>query len=674
MNSVGKRFPLGLGATICGIGSLVGFMSTCGWTHIIGWLAVASFILGWTIRGRFNYRNRYAIVAILAICAASLLVGDRPALQTNFVSSHSMRLALATVCILGLFQCWRYSQIGQRVYCCLAVVSHMVSLVMMGSLYDCWPVAIQGLGVALLVSDERSTSLGLRQSKSKMLSKLAPMVVVSALALALVLLFRWSDSKVNWLMSLINVAPAGSLRFPDRSPLSRMSRSNENPQVLARYYADSPSLYLISRTYSTYQKSNWDSPKDFTTLIGQPQQELHRYQLTSNNSPNLIEEHIEVAESSPGPIFPRDAQTLDVEPSQLNRTFGDSYSYPKGASEAPIRFRRTSGSGRQVFEKNFGIDERSALLQVPESLKISLLEISNEWLAQSKLTPGDLSKEALAHRMENYLQNHYEYGFGYPFDNHYEPVLSFLKVKPPAHCELFAASLTLILRSHGIPARYVVGFLAREYNSHGGYATIRVRDAHAWVEAYFEGKGWVTLDATPSVARAAPQGATHWLEDLSDALHTFFEKIWTQNWKDSLYQGWRLFKPLIPLAILLFGVNYMLRMRLRSKRKPKKRILVPIQTLTLTDSESQALLKTVERAWAEAGFARPAHLTLHRWWERLQIELPEGSNEIGKFLCLYQQFRYGQAEVSPTMLHELIESAENAKSSVPTAPSSTQKS
>jgi hypothetical protein len=43
----------------------------------------------------------------------------------------------------------------------------------------------------------------------------------------------------------------------------------------------------------------------------------------------------------------------------------------------------------------------------------------------------------------------------------------------------------------------VTGFLATEWNGFGHYYTVRQRDAHAWVEVYFPGSGWITVDPTP---------------------------------------------------------------------------------------------------------------------------------------------------------------------------------
>lgn len=77
------------------------------------------------------------------------------------------------------------------------------------------------------------------------------------------------------------------------------------------------------------------------------------------------------------------------------------------------------------------------------------------------------------------------------------PVEEFLFVTRQGNCEYFATSLTVLLRSLGIPARMVTGFQRGEWNPYGQYLLVRQRDAHAWVEAYFAGQGWLTLDPSP---------------------------------------------------------------------------------------------------------------------------------------------------------------------------------
>ncbi|MGZ9276702.1 MAG: DUF4129 domain-containing transglutaminase family protein [Candidatus Limnocylindrales bacterium] len=72
-------------------------------------------------------------------------------------------------------------------------------------------------------------------------------------------------------------------------------------------------------------------------------------------------------------------------------------------------------------------------------------------------------------------------------------------------CQWYASTMAVFLRELGIPARFVQGFLPGESDPAGGGRTIRNSDAHAWVQAYFPGHGWVDFDPTGgSVAQLAP--------------------------------------------------------------------------------------------------------------------------------------------------------------------------
>ena len=63
-------------------------------------------------------------------------------------------------------------------------------------------------------------------------------------------------------------------------------------------------------------------------------------------------------------------------------------------------------------------------------------------------------------------------------------------------CQYYASTMTVFLRELGIPARYVQGFLPGKPDPVGNSRTIRSEDAHAWVQAYFPGYGWIDFDPT----------------------------------------------------------------------------------------------------------------------------------------------------------------------------------
>ncbi|HEX6074432.1 MAG TPA: DUF3488 and transglutaminase-like domain-containing protein [Micromonosporaceae bacterium] len=78
-------------------------------------------------------------------------------------------------------------------------------------------------------------------------------------------------------------------------------------------------------------------------------------------------------------------------------------------------------------------------------------------------------------------------------------VVDFLTNKE-GYCQQYAVAMTWMVRTAGIPARVAIGF-TQGRRSAGGF-DIRNRDAHAWVEVYFTGIGWVPFDPTPAVGPA----------------------------------------------------------------------------------------------------------------------------------------------------------------------------
>lgn len=91
-------------------------------------------------------------------------------------------------------------------------------------------------------------------------------------------------------------------------------------------------------------------------------------------------------------------------------------------------------------------------------------------------------------------------GFSYTlkpgFINGKSPLDTFFFERKVGFCEHFASSFAIFLRHLNIPSRVVAGFQGGQYNPLGNYYVVRGRDAHAWVEAYEEGRGWVRLDPT----------------------------------------------------------------------------------------------------------------------------------------------------------------------------------
>jgi len=67
-------------------------------------------------------------------------------------------------------------------------------------------------------------------------------------------------------------------------------------------------------------------------------------------------------------------------------------------------------------------------------------------------------------------------------------------------CEHYSSSFVFLMRSAGIPARVVTGYLGGEINLIGNYMIVRQSDAHAWAEVWLKDRGWVRVDPTASVS------------------------------------------------------------------------------------------------------------------------------------------------------------------------------
>jgi len=75
------------------------------------------------------------------------------------------------------------------------------------------------------------------------------------------------------------------------------------------------------------------------------------------------------------------------------------------------------------------------------------------------------------------------------------------------YCEYFASSMVMMLRTLGIPARYVKGYLPGEQLADGSFQ-VEASAAHAWAQVYFPGYGWIRFDPTPGAQRDLGQAAT----------------------------------------------------------------------------------------------------------------------------------------------------------------------
>jgi hypothetical protein len=91
---------------------------------------------------------------------------------------------------------------------------------------------------------------------------------------------------------------------------------------------------------------------------------------------------------------------------------------------------------------------------------------------------------------------------GFTYSNHPRvvapPLVGFATTTRSGYCQYFAGAMALMLRYVGIPARVAVGFAGPKYDRVSDEWKFTDHDAHAWVEVWFKGYGWLPFDPTPA--------------------------------------------------------------------------------------------------------------------------------------------------------------------------------
>lgn len=148
---------------------------------------------------------------------------------------------------------------------------------------------------------------------------------------------------------------------------------------------------------------------------------------------------------------------------------------------------------------------RSTLTQVPPAIEPEIKAIAEEVVAP--IDPKDRLARAAA--LTSFLRDSGRFHYSLSMTRSgpgLDPIVDFLRNTRSGHCEYFASSLAMLLRSVGIPARVVNGFKGGDWDLTRSSVVVRQKHAHSWVEASLwteddRTSEWITLDPTPGAER-----------------------------------------------------------------------------------------------------------------------------------------------------------------------------
>jgi hypothetical protein len=162
---------------------------------------------------------------------------------------------------------------------------------------------------------------------------------------------------------------------------------------------------------------------------------------------------------------------------------------------------RLAAAGTSYFEW-----VRNYVQVLPGTLSDEAIAVANRI---ANLDPDRRTPYDIARRMEDFFTGRGRFADD-PYDFTYqtdlagvcrpgEGVVDCLLRTGKGFCQQYATAMAMMLRSQGVPTRYVLGFLPGEPMADGS-RLVKKTAAHSWVEAYFPGVGWVRFDPTPGGA------------------------------------------------------------------------------------------------------------------------------------------------------------------------------
>lgn len=165
-------------------------------------------------------------------------------------------------------------------------------------------------------------------------------------------------------------------------------------------------------------------------------------------------------------------------------------------SNKPVLFDSPDLQGIQVSRVGRGGNaltalQRQAYLQLPASKNERSRQLVSNFVAVS-----DNQLDVVKNISEYFLSNPFSYTLSPGLAESEHRVDEFLFETQLGFCAHYAGSVVFLLRGAGIPARVVLGYLGGEENPIGNYYSVYQYDAHAWVEFWIEGVGWLSIDPT----------------------------------------------------------------------------------------------------------------------------------------------------------------------------------
>ena len=281
------------------------------------------------------------------------------------------------------------------------------------------------------------------------------------------------------------------------------------------------------------------------------------------------------------------------------------------------------------------------LLAVPSDLDPRWLPLAARLFATAQ-SPAERMRNTVA-----YVRDAASYSLEVGQFHSRQPVTEFFFEKKRGYCQYFASAAAILLRLEGLPTRYVTGFNVQEFSSAGHHWVVREADAHAWLEVFLPGRGWVEADPTPEAEFAARRQAAS--SGVLSGLQEWFAASFAEaairfrlaDWRSMVRWTWQKVREAVRLVFahtgvlaILLALAVVLAVLLRRWRpgafRSRSTDLSGVKGLPTAPALNEWIVR-LDRFWAAKGFARPASRGLR---EQLDFIPPEKLSADVRNTCL----------------------------------------
>jgi transglutaminase-like putative cysteine protease len=256
-----------------------------------------------------------------------------------------------------------------------------------------------------------------------------------------------------------------------------------------------PRHYWRSGVFGAYTGRGWQ-PVGLAAGAAKSQEEP-----VETDGRYLLKQRYEIPARHPEMLFAVNDPVSSNNGTTLRKTLADGSQLVEGRTTTyEVTSRATSVTVNALEEASavYPLDIRAEYMQLPDALPARVKRLASE------ISTGAFSPYQKADKIQKYLRGTYAYQLAVaPPPLGRDVVDYFLFDAPGGFCSYFASAMVVLLRIEGVPARVASGYAMGVYDAQRGMYRVPASAAHAWVEVYFPGLGWVEFEPTPAYSEIA---------------------------------------------------------------------------------------------------------------------------------------------------------------------------